>query len=92
MRSFGPSPAAPCRKSTYTLPNESAATAATEAHRVVQEQFKAGAVNVTRYLEAEVALRDARAREVVAHADERIARAALAKALGEAGRSEGSQP
>jgi outer membrane protein TolC len=68
------------------------ARAAAEAHRVVQEQFKAGAVNVTRYLEAEVALRDARAREVVARADERIARAALAKALGEAGRQEGSQP
>jgi outer membrane protein TolC len=66
--------------------------AATEAHRVVKEQFAAGAASVTRFLEAEVALRDARAREVVARNDERIARAALAKALGEGRRQEGQAP
>jgi outer membrane protein TolC len=71
---------------------EEGARAATEAQRVVKEQFAASAVPVTRFLEAQVALRDARAREVAARADERIARAALSRALDEGRRQEGSAP
>lgn len=67
-------------------------TAAEEALRVVAAQFSAGTVTVTRYLEAEVALRDARARLVVARFDERIARIGLARALGELGQAEGDEP
>lgn len=71
---------------------EEGVRAATEAQRVVKEQFAANAVPVTRFLEAQVALRDARAHEVAARADERIARAALSRALGEGRRPEGSAP
>ena len=65
-------------------------TAAQEAQRVVEVQFAAGSATVTRFLEAEAALRDARARLVVARADERLARIDLARALGELGGPEGS--
>ncbi len=61
---------------------------ADEAHRVVKEQYAAGAISVTRYLEAEVARRDGRARAIVARADLRISQAAFAKALGELERGE----
>ena len=53
-----------------------------EALRLVQEQYRAGAVTITRYLEAEVARTDARSRAIAARYDARRAEAAVRKALG----------
>jgi outer membrane protein len=53
-----------------------------EALRLVQEQYRAGAVTITRYLEAEVARTDARSRAIAARYDVRRAEAAVRKALG----------
>lgn len=61
---------------------EAAIAAAEEALRLVQAQYHAGAVTVTRYLEAEVARTDARSRAVAARYDARRAEAGLQKAVG----------
>jgi outer membrane protein TolC len=61
---------------------EAALVAADEALRLVTEQYGAGTVTVTRYLEAEVARTDARSRAVAARFDARRADAALARAIG----------
>jgi outer membrane protein TolC len=53
-----------------------------EALRLVQEQYRAGAVTITRYLEAEVARTDARSRAIAARYDARRAEAGVRKALG----------
>lgn len=56
--------------------------AAEEALRLVQEQYQAGTVIVTRYLDAEVARADARSRAIAARYDTRRATAALRRAMG----------
>jgi outer membrane protein TolC len=57
-------------------------TAAEEALRLVREQYQAGSATVTRYLEAEAALADARSRSISAWTDARRAEGALRKAIG----------
>lgn len=57
--------------------------AAEEALRLVNEQYREGVVTVTRYLEAEAARTEARARFVTARFDARRAEVALRKAMGE---------
>jgi outer membrane protein len=59
-----------------------AVTSGDEALRLVQEQYRVGAVTITRYLEAEVARTDARSRAIAARYDARRAAAAVRKALG----------
>ncbi len=61
---------------------EAAKAQAEEALRLVREQYQAGTVPVTRYLEAEVGWADARSRSVAARYDQRRAAAALRKAMG----------
>jgi outer membrane protein TolC len=61
---------------------ERAVTAAEEALRLVREQYQAGSATVTRYLEAEAALADARSRSISAWTDARRAEGALRKAIG----------
>lgn len=56
--------------------------AAEEALRLVQEQYRAGAVVVTRYLEAESARSEARSRSIAARQESRRAASALNKAIG----------
>jgi outer membrane protein TolC len=63
-----------------------AVRAAEEALRNIREQYLVGAATVSRYLEIEVALREARARAVSARYDLRIAQIALERALGTLGR------
>jgi outer membrane protein len=60
-----------------------AVAAAAEALRLVEAQYQAGAVTITRYLEAEVARTDARSRAIAARYDARRASAALQKAVGQ---------
>ncbi len=61
---------------------EKSVAAAEEALRLVGEQYKAGTATVTRYLEAEAALADARSRAIAARYDVRRAQARLKKAIG----------
>ena len=61
---------------------EKAVAAAEEAHRLVGEQYKAGTATVTRYLEAEAALADARSRAIAARYDVRRAEGQLKRARG----------
>jgi outer membrane protein len=56
--------------------------AADEAMRLVREQYQGGTTTVTRYLEVEVALADARSRSIVARFDVRRAEAGVRKAVG----------
>ena len=62
--------------------NQASVAAAEEALRLVEEQYKGGAATVTRYLEAEAALADARARAISADYDARSAEAALYRSIG----------
>jgi outer membrane protein TolC len=62
---------------------ETAVPAAEEALRLVREQYQAGTVTVTRYLEAEAALAEARSRHIAARTDVRRAGAELRKAIGD---------
>ena len=59
-----------------------AVAAADDALRLVNEQYAAGTVTVTRYLEAEAARSAARSRAIAARYDARRAAAALLKAVG----------
>lgn len=59
-----------------------AVAAAEEALRLVREQYRAGAATVTRYLEAEAALADARSRSIAARFDVRRGEAGVRKAIG----------
>lgn len=61
---------------------EKAMDAAEEALRLVREQYQAGTATVSRYLEAEAALADARSRTIAGHTDVRRAEAELRKAIG----------
>jgi outer membrane protein TolC len=61
---------------------DAAIGAAEEALRLVEAQYQAGAVTITRYLEAEVARTDARFRAIAARYDARRADAGLWKAMG----------
>ncbi len=61
---------------------ETALAAATEAHRLVREQYRAGAVTVTRYLEAEADRTQSEIHGVTARYDAQIAKAYLQQALG----------
>lgn len=61
---------------------QAAITSAEEALRLVNEQRKAGAVTVTRYIEAEVARDRAHSRDIGARFDALRAEAELKKALG----------
>ncbi len=61
---------------------EASSAAAEEALRLVREQYQAGTATVTRYLEAEAALADARSRSISARYDVRRAEARMKKAMG----------
>jgi outer membrane protein TolC len=61
---------------------EKSVAAAEEAHRLVREQYQAGTATVTRYLEAEAALADARSRSIASRTDVRRSEAELKKAIG----------
>jgi outer membrane protein TolC len=61
---------------------EKAVAAAEEALRLVREQYQAGTATVTRYLEAEAALADARSRAISSRTDVRRSGAELRKAIG----------
>lgn len=61
---------------------ESALAAATEALRMVQEQYRAGTVTVTRYLESESDRTQSEIRTITARYDTHIAKASLQQALG----------
>jgi len=61
---------------------EKSLAAAEEALRLVGEQYKAGTATVTRYLEAEAALADARSRAIAARYDVRRAEGRMKKAVG----------
>lgn len=63
--------------------SEKAVAAAEEALRLVREQYQAGTATVTRYLEAEAALADARSRVITARTDARRSDAELRKAIGD---------
>ena len=52
------------------------------ALRLVEAQYQAGAVTITRYLETEVARTDARSHAIAARYDARRAEAGLRKAVG----------
>ena len=69
-----------------------ASTAAEAALRLVEEQYRAGTVTVTRYLEAEAARSAAQSRAIVARYDVRRAGAALQKAIGAWADDEGLTP
>ena len=71
---------------------QSGLTAAEAALRLVEEQYRAGTVTVTRYLEAEAARSAARSRAIVARYDVRRAEAALQKAIGAWADDEGLTP
>ena len=61
---------------------EAAVASAEEALRLVDAQYQAGTVTITRYLEVEVARTDARSRAVAARYDARLASAGLRTAMG----------
>ncbi len=61
---------------------EKSVAAAEEALRLVREQYQAGTTTVTRYLEAEVALAEARSRSIAARFDVRRAEGGVRKAIG----------
>jgi len=61
---------------------EKAAEAATEALRLVQEEYRAGATTVTRFLEAEADRARSEAQAITARYDLQVARANLRKAIG----------
>jgi TolC family type I secretion outer membrane protein len=61
---------------------EKAVSAAEEALRLVREQYQAGTATLTRYLEAEAALTDARSRRIAGRTDLRRSEAELRKAVG----------
>lgn len=61
---------------------EKAVAAAEEALRLVREQYQAGSATITRYLEAEAALADARSRAISGRTDVRRAEAELRKSIG----------
>lgn len=61
---------------------EKAVAAAEEALRLVREQYQAGTATITRYLEAEAALADARSRAISSRTDVRRSEAELRKAIG----------
>jgi outer membrane protein len=63
--------------------SEKAVAGAEEALRLVREQYQAGTTTVTRYLEAEAALADARSRVIVARTSIRRSEAELRKAVGD---------
>jgi outer membrane protein TolC len=65
------------------LVSEKAVAAAEEALRLVREQYQAGTATVTRYLEAEAALADARSRVIAARTEVRRSEAELKKAIGD---------
>ncbi len=60
-----------------------AQTQAEEAFALVRTQFEGGAVDITRYLDAEVTLNRSRAAEAAARRDRQRAAAELARAVGE---------
>lgn len=62
--------------------SEAGLAAAEDALRLVEEQYAAGTVTVTRYLEAEAARSAARSTDIAARYDVRRAEAALQKAIG----------
>ena len=66
--------------------------AADAALRLVEEQYRAGTVTVTRYLEAESARSTAQARAIATRYDVRRAEAALQKAIGAWADDEGLTP
>jgi len=72
--------------------SQSGRTAADAALRLVEEQYRAGTVTVTRYLEAEAARSAAQSRAIVARYDVRRAEAALQKAIGAWADDEGLTP
>jgi outer membrane protein len=61
---------------------QAAVAAAEEALRLVQQQYQAGAVIVTRYLEAEAARTDARSHAIAARYEARRAEGGLEQAIG----------
>jgi len=61
---------------------EASLAAASEAHRLVREQYRAGAVTVTRYLEAEADRTQSEIHSVTARYDAQIANAYLQQAIG----------
>jgi outer membrane protein TolC len=61
---------------------EASVTAAEEALRLVREQYQAGTATVTRYLEAEAALADARSRSIASRLDRGRAEAGIKRATG----------
>jgi len=61
---------------------ERAVSAAEEALRLVRDQYQAGTATVTRYLEAEAALVDARSRSIAGRTEIRRAEGELRKAIG----------
>jgi len=61
---------------------ETALAAATEALRMVREQYRAGTVTVTRYLESEADRTQSEIRSITARYDAQIAKAYLQQALG----------
>ncbi|HSP97658.1 MAG TPA: TolC family protein [Candidatus Dormibacteraeota bacterium] len=72
--------------------SQSGLAAAEAALRLVEEQYRAGTVTVTRYLEAEAARSAAQSRAIVARYDVRRADAALQKAIGAWADDEGLTP
>ena len=72
--------------------SQSGLSAAEAALRLVEEQYRAGTVTVTRYLEAEAARSAAQSRAIAARYDVRRAGAALQKAIGAWADDEGLTP
>lgn len=72
--------------------SQSGLAAAEAALRLVEEQYRAGTVTVTRYLEAEAARSAAQSSAIVARYDTRRAEAALQKAIGAWADDEGLTP
>jgi outer membrane protein TolC len=72
--------------------SQSGVAAAAAALRLVEEQYRAGTVTVTRYLEAEAARSAAQSRAIAARYDVRRAEAALQKAIGAWADDEGLTP
>jgi outer membrane protein TolC len=72
--------------------SQAGVAAAEAALRLVEEQYRAGTVTVTRYLEAEAARSQAQSRAIAARYDVRRAEAALQKAIGAWAGDEGLTP
>ena len=68
----------------------SSVTAANEAFRLVSEQRKAGAITVTRYIEAEAARDKSQSRNIAAQFDALRAETTLNQAVGNRRRQEGA--